>query len=53
MKYNTINQRTWHAHKDPAIDAVENLRVDNTKGVFLPQIDNTLSLPLSLSIIYE
>jgi hypothetical protein len=43
-KYNTVCQRTWNFHRDPAIRAIEDHGIDNTKGIPLPKITNELSL---------
>ena len=45
-KENTAIQRTWHNRKDPAIKAIQDLGVDNTKKILLPKFDNCLSLPI-------
>lgn len=45
-KYSTNVQRTWNYFKDPAIRAVEDYGIDNTKTLALPQYDNNLSLSI-------
>ena len=45
-KYNTQIQRTWIYHKDPAIDAVENLKIDNRVKSPWTQEIKFMSLPM-------
>jgi hypothetical protein len=51
-KYNTNVQRTWTNYKESAIKAVESLKIDNTKTLVLPPIDNELSLTLKSNKVY-
>jgi hypothetical protein len=52
-KYNSSIQRTWINHKDPAIRAVEELKIDNTKELILPPIDNELSLNMESKFYFK
>lgn len=52
-KYNTECQRTWIYHRDPAVRAVEDLKIDNTRVTPLPKIDNELSLTMYNNREYE
>lgn len=45
-KYNTETQRTWINHRDSAIQAIEDYKIDNTQTIRLPRIDNELSFPM-------
>ena len=54
-KYNTEVQRTWINHRDPAVRAVTDLGIDNTKinHSLLPRKDNGLSLTMQSDKLYN
>ena len=45
-KYNTEIQRSWIYHRDPAIEAVEDLKIDNATRRPWPQKIQFMSLPM-------
>lgn len=49
-KSNTACQRTWINKHDAAISATEDLHIDNTKEIPLPNVDNELSLKIDSKI---
>ncbi|MCQ2818316.1 MAG: hypothetical protein MJ252_13700 [archaeon] len=52
-KYNTEVQRAWTYIRDPAVRAVQDYGIDNTKWTPLPKIDSKLSLGLQSDKHYE
>jgi hypothetical protein len=51
-KSNTACQRTWINKYDAAISATEDLHIDNTKEVPVPNVDNELSLNLDSKFLF-
>ena len=45
-KYNTEVQRSWTYHRDPAVKAVEDLKIDNASRRPCPQEIQFMSLPM-------
>ena len=52
-KYNTEIQRTWTYHRDPAIKAVEELKIDNASRRPWPKDIKFMSLPMKNNEEYQ
>ncbi len=52
-KYNTEIQRTWTYHRDPAIQAVEDLKVDNATRRPWPKEIKFMTLPMKNNEEYQ
>ena len=52
-KYNTEMQRTWTYHKDPAINAVQNLKIDNASRRPWPKEIKFMTLPMKNKEEYQ
>ena len=52
-KYNTEIQRTWTYHKDPAINAVQNLKIDNASRRPWPKEIKFMTLPMKNKEEYQ
>lgn len=50
-KYNTSIQRSWNYIQDPGMRSIEELGINNTVKLPVPQEDNFLSLPLGSKLI--
>ena len=52
-KYNTEIQRTWTYHRDPAIQAIEDFKVDNASKRPLPKEVKFMTLPMKTNEDYQ
>ena len=52
-KYNTEIQRTWTYHRDPAIEAIEDFKIDNASKRPWPKEIKFMSLPMKNNEEYQ
>ena len=52
-KYNTEIQRTWTYHRDPAIEAIEDFKIDNASKRPWPKEIKFMTLPMKNNEEYQ